>query len=47
MTFNADLFDSVYMEVAAAGIATGFSIGFIAWGLGFAIYGIIKLFKMA
>lgn len=29
------------------GISAGFTIGFIAWGVGFAIYGIIKMFKMA
>lgn len=29
------------------GLGAGFTIGFIAWGIGFAIYGIIKMFKMA
>jgi hypothetical protein len=47
MIFDSEIFDSVYMQVVVSGIAAGFSLGFIAWGLGFAIYGIIKLFKMA
>jgi transketolase C-terminal domain/subunit len=47
MTFNSELFNSVYMEVITVGIAAGFAIGFITWAIGFAIYGIIKFFKMA
>lgn len=44
--FNSDVFN-LYMNVSISGIAAGFSLGFISWGIGFAIYGIIKLFKMA
>ena len=36
-----------YLEIASYGIAIGFASGFIAWGFGFAIYGVIKLFKIA
>lgn len=36
-----------YLDVIVSGIAAGFTIGFIAWGIGFAVYGIIKLFKHA
>jgi hypothetical protein len=41
-----EIFNS-FFEVGIFGIATGFSIGFISWGFGFAIYSIIKWFKMA
>lgn len=37
----------LWISSLCMGLATGFTIGFIAWGIGFAIYGIIKLFKMA
>lgn len=43
---NNEIFNN-FFEVGIVGIATGFSIGFISWGLGFAIYCIIKWFKMA
>lgn len=36
-----------YLDVIVSGIAAGFTIGFIAWGIGFAFYGIIKFFKHA
>lgn len=29
------------------GICTGFTVAFIAWGVGFGIYAMIKLFKMS
>ena len=41
-----EIFNS-FFEVGIVGIATGFCIGFISWGFGFAIYSIIKWFKMA
>ena len=44
--FNNDIFN-LYMNVSITGIAAGFSLGFISWGIGFAIYGIIKFFKFA
>ena len=43
---NNEIFNK-FFEVGIIGIATGFSIGFISWGFGFAIYSIIKWFKMA
>lgn len=35
-----------YLSVFTTGIATGFIIGFISWGLGLAVYSIMKWFKM-
>lgn len=29
-----------------SGVCLGFMVGFICWGVGFGIYGIIKMFKM-
>lgn len=29
------------------GLGTGFMVAFIAWAIGFAIYTVIKMFKMA
>lgn len=36
-----------WMECLGIGIGMGFGVGFIAWAIGFGIYGIIKFFKMA
>lgn len=46
MTFNGDFFN-IYLDVILTGIATGFVSGFMLWAIGFAIYSIIKLFKLA
>lgn len=43
---NNEIFNN-FFDVGIVGIATGFCIGFISWGFGFAIYCIIKWFKMA
>ena len=29
------------------GLCTGFMVAFLAWAIGFAIYAVIKMFKMA
>ena len=34
------------VSIFMLGVAIGFAIGFIAWAIGFGIYGIIRLFKM-
>lgn len=39
--------EDLFVEVLITGIACGFIVGFISWAIGFAIYSIIKLFKMA
>ena len=41
----SDLF-SLWVLFLSEGIALGFTLGFISWGIGFGIYGIIRLFKM-
>lgn len=41
-----DIF-SLWITGLVSGLSLGFILGFIAWGIGFGIYGIIKLFKMA
>ena len=46
MNFDSSVFGK-YLDVIVAGISAGFAIGFISWGIGFAIYSIIKFFKMA
>lgn len=46
MIFNEELM-SYFITAFAYGLGTGVVIGFISWGLGFAIYGIIKAMKMA
>lgn len=46
MNFDNDMF-STYLTVISAGISAGFVLGFISWGIGYAIYSIIKFFKMA
>ena len=46
MIFDSDLFNT-YISVFTCGMGMGFGIGFIAWGIGFGIYGIIRWFKMA
>ena len=38
---------NVWFSSLEIGICAGFVIGFIAWGIGFGIYAIIKLFKLA
>ena len=38
---------SVWFSSFGIGICTGFTIAFIAWGVGFGIYAIIKWFKMS
>lgn len=38
---------SVWIESLIMGIGLGFILGFITWAVGFAIYGIIKMCKMA
>lgn len=44
--FDLDLFD-MYLELFVTGVSSGFVIGFISWGLGFAIYSIIKWVRYA
>ena len=46
MKFLNDMFNT-YLDVGITGISTGFVIGFISWGIGFAIYSISKWFKMS
>lgn len=46
LDFNSEVFN-LYMDVTVTGIAAGFTLGFISWAVGFAIYGIIKLIKLA
>lgn len=41
-----DIFQ-VWITSLITGIGAGFTIAFIAWAIGFAIYGIIKMFKMS
>ena len=36
---------NAYIACFSIGVAAGFALGFMSWGLGFAIYGIIKVFK--
>lgn len=46
MNFTFDMFD-IFFEVMLTGIFTGFLIGFICWIIGFGIYEMIHLFRMA
>jgi hypothetical protein len=46
MNFDSNIFGK-YLDVIVAGISAGFVLGFISWGIGYAIYSIIKFFKMA
>lgn len=46
MNFDSDMF-STYLTVISVGLSAGFVLGFISWGIGYAIYSIIKFFKMA
>ena len=46
MNIDSTLFAAL-LDAVGAGLFSGFTIGFISWGVGFAIYGIIKFFKMA
>lgn len=39
-----DIFQA-WLTSLIAGIGAGFTIAFIAWAVGFAIYGLIKMFK--
>lgn len=41
-----DIFEAWILSLGI-GISAGFVVAFIAWGIGFAIYGIIKMFKAA
>lgn len=41
----SDLF-SLWISSLSVGLVLGFMLGFISWGIGFGIYGIIRLFKM-
>lgn len=38
---------NAWLYTLLSGIGLGFMLGFICWAIGFGIYGIIKLFKMA
>lgn len=44
--FDSELFSTCIM-IFISGTAIGFTVGFISWAIGYAIYGIIKWFKMA
>lgn len=46
MTFDKDIF-KIYSDVMVSGIAAGFMMGFIAWAIGYAVYGIIKFIKQS
>lgn len=46
MIFDGDMFLNL-IQITLYGVASGFTIGFISWSLGFAIYSLIKWFKMA
>lgn len=46
MTFEKDIF-KIYSDVMVSGIAAGFMMGFIAWAIGYAVYGIIKFIKQS
>ena len=46
MMFTSDLF-GYYISTLLIGMASGFTLGFIAWAIGYAIYAFIKFFKMA
>ncbi len=36
-----------YIGTLLVGMALGFTLGYIAWAIGYAIYAFIKFFKMA
>lgn len=36
-----------YIGALLVGMALGFTLGYIAWAIGYAIYAFIKFFKMA
>lgn len=46
MTFSNEVFTNC-LNIAIIGISCGFTVGFISWGIGFAIYSVVKWFKMA
>lgn len=41
-----DIFQA-WLTSLIAGIGAGVTIAFIAWAVGFAIYGLIKMFKLS
>ena len=44
--FSSDFFNILF-EVVIIGISSGFTLGFFAWGIGFAIHAVSKFFKMS
>lgn len=46
MTFDTELY-RILAGVMTAGIFSGFVAGFISWGLGYAVYSVIKFFKQS
>jgi hypothetical protein len=38
---------SLFVYALTMGVMVGMGLGFICWAIGFGIYGIIKMFKMA
>lgn len=46
MIFDSEVFD-IFLSVIISGTFAGFTIGFMSWALGFAIYELIHFFKMA
>lgn len=44
--FTGDLFGS-YISALLVGMASGFTLGFIAWAIGYVIFALTKFFKMA
>ena len=46
MTFDKEVY-RIFSEVMVSGIAAGFMTGFIAWAIGYAVYGIIKFIKQS
>lgn len=46
MVYTSELFGN-YISTLLFGMALGFTLGFIAWAIGYAIYAFIKFFRMA
>lgn len=46
MIFSDYLFGS-YVGSLLVGIALGFTLGFIAWAIGYVVFALTKFFKMA
>lgn len=44
--FSSKLFGQL-LEIVVIGISCGFTLGFFAWGIGFAIHAVSKFFKMS